>query len=489
MINSRNLKNIAREYIFDFKSLLNLLIIFNILLLMIYEIFLHPYLLKSISSKADLMDREYYTVIFNNIHYAFIIAIVSIFLILVFYKHIKKLLEFPSTKILAYCIILNILIQLFLLFMIRTVPISDSKHYIDSANLFYETGKYVNSDGNFTAFWPIGLPAYLVILKTISSDFILIAKLINILLSNGLVIICYLIFKDHLSTRTINIFLIIFTFFPNNLFSSTIILTDYPFLFFLWLGLLIMRKIKSKSSIVLSTLLGISFALASYLRPIGIPLAIMFFVILFFKNYPTGIKSSIVMFTAFILILLPWSIRNFNLFHSFVPVSSSGGYNFLMGNHINSSGGINFDFEYNLLNPNELEESSRAYNRAISDIMTNPIKSILRLPLKFIHTYYRGDSSITWGLKKNEHEISGIIKSLIFYSTNLVFYLIIWLNICVIFLHRNKIIFKNYTEMIVLSVYIFLIIMIFVGSERYHIPLLPIHIFLAAKYFEKRRVQ
>ena len=46
--------------------------------------------------------------------------------------------------------------------------------------------------------------------------------------------------------------------------------------------------------------------------------------------------------------------------------------------------------------------------------------------------------------------------------------------------------FKKYRELIVLSIYVFLIIIVFVGSERYHIPLLPIHIFLAAKYFEAR---
>ena len=486
MISSQNIKSVIKENLFDFKNLLKLLIIFNILLLMIYETFLHSFLLKSISGKEDIIDRDYYTVIFNNIHYAIIITIIFIFFILIFYKNMKKILELPNTKILNFCIVSTIVIQLILLLVITTVPISDSKHHIDNANLLYETGRYVNSAGNFSAFWTVGLPAYLVLLKTISPDFILIAKLINILLSTSLIVICYFIFKNHLTPRALNVFLLIFTFFPNNLFSSNIILTDYPFLFFLWASILIMYKIRKKPSVWLSVLLGVSFALASYLRPIGIVLTIMFAVILFFRNYPTGIKNSMIMFTAFILILLPWGIRNFILFHSILPVSTNGGYIFLMGNHKNSSGGVNFNFEYNLSNPNEAEESSKAYSRAFSDILDNPIKSIIRLPLKIFHTYYRGDSSITWGLKKTEQKIPGIIKSLIFYITNLGFYLIILLNIYVIFLSRKKNIFKKYPEMLVLSVYIFLIIIIFVGSERYHIPLLPIHIFLAAKYFEIR---
>jgi len=208
--------------------------------------------------------------------------------------------------------------------------------------------------------------------------------------------------------------------------------------------------------------------------------------ILCFRNYPASIKYSIVMFTVFLLILLPWGIRNFNLFHSIVPVSTNGGYIFLMGNHKYSSGGVNFNFEYNFFNPDEAEESRNAYNRAFNDILNNPVQSIIRLPKKIIHTYYRGDSSITWGLKKTKQKVPDIFKSLIFYITNLTFYLIILLNICFIFSRRKKIDLKKYLELFVVSVYIFLFLIVFVGSERYLIPLLPIHIFLAAKYFEAK---
>ena len=439
MINNQNIKAVTKEYLFDFKNLLKLLIIFNILLLMIYETFLHSFLLKSISRKEDLIDRNYYAAIFNNLNYAIVITIILLFLMFLLYKKFMSILELPNRKILAYCIILNILIQLILLFIFTTVPISDSKHHIDNANLLYKTGRYVNSAGNLSAFWTVGLTAYLVFLKSFSTDFILIAKFINILVSISLIIICYFIFKNHLTPRALNVFLIIFTFFPNNLFSSNIILTDYPFLFFLWASILIMYKIRKKPSVWLSVLLGVFCALGSYLRPIGVGLTIIFALILIFRNYPTGIKNSLIMFAVFILFLLPWGIRNFNIFHSIVPISTNGGYIFLMGNHNNSTGGVNFEFEYNLLNPNETEESSKAYRRAFDDIANNPIKSILRIPQKILHTYYRGDSSITWGLKKTEQEIPAIIKSLIFYITNLAFYLIIWLNICVIFIHRKKI--------------------------------------------------
>ena len=155
-----------------------------------------------------------------------------------------------------------------------------------------------------------------------------------------------------------------------------------------------------------------------------------------------------------------------------------------MGNHKNWTGGVNFDFEYNFSNPNEAEESRKAFARGFNDVINNPIQSLVRIPQKFLHTYYRGDSSITWGFKVTKKYLPDFVKSLIFYITNLMFYTIILLNIYIVFLFRKEINFKKYAELLIISIYIFLIIMVFVGSERYNIPLLPVHFFLVAKYFE-----
>jgi len=475
-----------REYLSNIKNILKLIILSNLLFLVIFKVFLHSFLIHIISGKEDIVDIEYYTGIFNNLEYAIIIVAILAFLILISYNRLKNIFNLPNRKVLFFCIVSTLVIQLTLLLILMPEPISDSKHYIDNANLLYETGTYVNSAGNLTAFWTVGLPAYLVFLNSFSADFILIAKLINILLSIGLIISCYFVFKNYLTPRALNIFLIIFTFFPNNLFSSNIILTDYPFAFFLWASILIMFAIRNKPSIWQFVLMGIFCALASYLRPIGIVLTFIFAVILFLNNYPLGRTKSLIMLTVFLSIMLPWGIRNFNVFHSIVPVSTNGGYIFLMGNHKNSSGGVNFNFEYNSNNPDEAEESRKAYSQGFSDILNNPLQSLIRLPKKVLHTYYRGDSSITWGLKKTEEHLPDLIKSIIFYLTNLMFYFIILFNIYIILLHRKEINFKKYTELIVLSIYFLLFIIVFVGSERYHIPLLPIHIFLAAKYFEAR---
>lgn len=485
------MKNGINRYLSYFKNILILLLLSNLIFLFIYKIYLQSFVIEITSSKKDIMDVEYYKVIFNNLEYAVIIVIVFIGIVLVGFEKIKNyfIKTLSNNNLLVFCIITSITIQLLLILFITPVPISDSKHHINNANLLYESGSYINSTGNLTAFWTVGLPAYLVFLKSFSSNFILTAKLLNILISTGLIIFCYFVFKNYLTPYALNLFLIILTFFPNNLLSSNNILTDYPFAFFLWGSVLMMFKMHKKSSVALPVLIGLFFAFASYLRPAGIILPFIFGGILLLKKYTAGRINCFIMLTVFLLIMLPWGIRNYNLFHSFVPVSTNGGYIFLMGNHKNSSGGVNFNFEYNILNPNEADESRKAYSRAFNDILNNPFKSLVRFPRKILYTYYRGDSSVTWGFKQVEENIPGIITSLIFYVTNLLFYFIILLNIYMIFSYRKRINFKKYSELCVLSIYMFLILIVFVGSERYHIPLIPVHIFLVAKYFDSKLTQ
>ena len=206
------MKTGIREYLSNFKNILKLIILSNLLFLVIFKVFSQSILIHIISGKEDIVDIEYYTGIFKNLEYTIIIVTILIFIILISYNRLKNILNLPNRKILFFCIGSTIVIQLALLFILTPEPISDSKHYIDNANLLYETGTYVNSAGNLTAFWAVGLPAYLVFLKSFSADFIFTAKLINILLSIGLIISCYFVFKNYLTPRALNIFLIIFTF-------------------------------------------------------------------------------------------------------------------------------------------------------------------------------------------------------------------------------------------------------------------------------------
>ncbi len=476
-LDMKSIKTININYLL----ILKLLIIANILFLLVYETHIKAFILLAIKNNPDPFDRNYYSSIFQYLEYPIVTTTIILALLLKFRVIIiTKIISIQNTKnLLSVVLVLVFVIQVVLVLLIKNIPFSDSAYYVDLAERLYQTGSYTSEYGFKSAFWPIGLPAYLALAKLISEDYLLLVKFLNILFYLTLIVVTYKLFSEQLSKKALVVFLICFSFFPNNLFSANIILTDYPFSLLLWICIFITIKYPLRKAVIV----GVLLALSSYLRPVGLLLPFLI-ILYYFKSY--GIKPSLkysgIILAVFILILSPWIIRNYQVFHSFVPVSTNGGFNFLMGNHPNSNGNVNFNFEYDVSNPNEVEESVIAYSKGFKSIIGDPLQAMAKSFKKIFFAYIRGDSSITWSLKKTENTMHPIFLSYAFFLTNYSFYVVALLSIllfCTLF-RKDDTQFKS----ILKYVYIFFIsmILIYVGSERYLIPILPIH-FLLFSYF------
>jgi len=90
-------------------------------------------------------------------------------------------------------------------------------------------------------------------------------------------------------------------------------------------------------------ILGILFGIQIYVRP-DILMGIVFFgiwILLYAKNAVDRRKKLIGYFSSIVislLIVLPWTIRNYNEFNAFVLVSANSGFNFFMGNNPQATG-------------------------------------------------------------------------------------------------------------------------------------------------------
>ncbi len=447
-----------------------------------YHLFFKEKMLSIIALMDDSMNVKYYFSIFEYLEFSFALAAVLLILIVsVKSIVINYLLKISDNSLLQIFLLMNVLLQLLIALFIQTEPIADSMYYYDHARRLFTESSYSNQYGNLTAFWPIGLPAIYSLFFYLSPEPITYIKILNIVVSIVLIIAVDYFFKNSLTRKQRIVFLLLFTLFPNNLFSVNVLLTDYLFTALLWI---IVVMISRNISLSFSKLIGIGVltSLMSYLRPVGVALPLVFLVIMRLNNYHNSVKSFLVISITCLLMLSPWMIRNYKIFNSVIPVATNGGYNFLMGNHAEANGGVNFNFDYDSENPDEAEEEKKAYNKALMDINNNPLHALSILPLKIFHSYKRGDSSITWSLKRTKNTLPPLLISATFLITNLFFYLVVIFSVYSLIRGKVTTLPKLFqTICISLSCLFIFLILVYVGGERYIIPILPIHFFYAIK--------
>ena len=260
---------------------------------------------------------------------------------------------------------------------------------------------------------------------------------------------------------------------------------DYLSCLLLWISVFVLYS--SKKSLVHFLIAGIILGASTLIRPTHLLLPLIFILIIYLI---TNFKKRFVHFTlflaGFLIVISPWLFRNYALFKSFPVVATNGGFNFLMWNHPGSSGKVNFDFNYNIKNPNEADEQNKAYLSGLKSIIENPISAFVRSFKKVFFSYYRGDSSITWLFKGNTNYNNPVLISSLFFLSNYYHYLIIYFSM-IGFIKFLKLCFQKELLFILFTLFIYylLIILVFVGNERYLISILPIHFLAAVANFNK----
>lgn len=91
-------------------------------------------------------------------------------------------------------------------------------------------------------------------------------------------------------------------------------------------------------------------------------------------------KPLVVFVAVALLVVSVWSVRNYRLFHEFIPVSTNGGLNFLKGNSENTTGnsGVNVDisnYQLTAINYNEIERDRYFKKIAWGWIFENPYRA------------------------------------------------------------------------------------------------------------------
>jgi hypothetical protein len=274
-----------------------------------------------------------------------------------------------------------------------TLRYPDEQEYYAMATNISRVHAYTLDGQHSTAFRP---PGYVFILAflTLLSPSIIFLRAINFIALGIAMYGLYRILKEHMSPLAGIIGGVLVWSYPvlfytaGTLYPQTIAATLLVFLV-----LLAAREIISiRTFVLIGFIFGYIILMIPVLAALLIPLLAW---LVFIKK--VGKKHVIIFLAITLLTTVPWTIRNYIVFHSFVPFSSNSGMNLLLGNSENTTpnGGVTVDitqYKAGAVGLNEIERDAYYRSQAIEFISNNLVHSSKMYFLKLLnHFNYRND--------------------------------------------------------------------------------------------------
>jgi len=388
------------------------------------------------------------------------------------------------------CFIAFVSSRIAVLFVPVPDPLSDAGWYLSRAITLANDGTY-SEGGILTAYWPVGYPAFLALLFKIAGPSLLAARVANLVLASASFWLLYFVVKrfmnDELVARGT---VLLFTLYPNNAAYVSLLLTETLYTFLLLVASLLLL---SRQNWTLVTA-GVTFGLAILVKTqtmLLIPILAFLASIeqwSFGNAYRAMLRSGAVCLLA-LAVVVPWTIRNYAVFKTFVLVSTNGGMALLAGNNASVVGDYRSDFSPDdplLVQAQFSVDDQIAANRRASSLALNWIKDnpgqFLRLIPKKLFRLWAVDGEGEWGYQDSQFYRANWVWFRAARVVNQVFYFAA-LSLCLVgfwMLAKTRISTpRTYYGLAVVAI-ITLISAVFSGQSRYHFPAMPFVLAYAA---------
>lgn len=288
---------------------------------------------------------------------------------------------------------------------IDTQPVTDFDWYFTrAAEIARGLGYQV--DGQPTAYWPAGYPALLGAWLAALGPSVTAAKALNILLSLAAIPLVFWIAERLLkSERSAIAAGWMAALFPPFVAYSNILASEPLYIALTLLGCLWMLRAGPRRRLWLAA--GLAFGVAALVRPQAAVLPLLLLAGVWLKDgEPLESLSSWaaagILLAGTALPLIPWTIRNYQAFGSFVFVSTNGGDNLLIGHHEGSTGRYKNPDACGLERPpgmGEVERDREARRAALESIRTHPERVAEMAGPKLAATFGPGRDAAYWGFQ------------------------------------------------------------------------------------------
>ena len=285
--------------------------------------------------------------------------------------------------------------------MVPVVPVSDGLAYDTYARNLARFNEYCLSRGAPSAYWPVGTPFIYSVLYRLFGEGYGSIVVLNVVLGALTTLLILEVGTRWFGARAGLVAGILFACWPGQVEFTTILASELLFNFFVLLAIFCWTR-KGLPTWGDAVLTGVALAAGSYVRPLALVLPAVFVIWTLVRGrWVVAIARGVVAAGVMLVLILPWTVRNYLVFHSVVLVSTNGGANLWMGN---SPGGRMEHVGYRELPPrpagmNEAQFDQHLGKIAKTYIRQEPEAFARRCAKRVVNLYDRENIGVDWNVK------------------------------------------------------------------------------------------
>lgn len=367
---------------------------------------------------------------------------------------------------------------------------SDASWYLNRA-MGIANGEGYSEAGYPTAYWPVGYPGFLGVLFYLFGQDQLVGQIANLVMAAGSFFLqlelTRRIFHSEAAAR---LGVLLLTVYPNHVAYTSFILTEIYFTFLLLFGVYLYVTRNAWISVLAC---GVVFGLATLTKPqvVFLPSLLVFFRV-FDPEEKNNLREHLVKgFTIYLVmaaVLIPWAVRNTEVFGELVLISTNGGATLLSGNNPTANGGhVENDplvAQRNFSVQDQVESDRRATKLALEWLRENPERFIELIPLKVWHLWAKnGEAEWAYQAGYQYYQQYRHVFRTIRWVNQIFFALLLVGSFAAVFIlinNRDKVAWPWVLIGYSLMIYLTLISIVFSGQSRFHFPAMPWIIMYAA---------
>jgi 4-amino-4-deoxy-L-arabinose transferase-like glycosyltransferase len=245
---------------------------------------------------------------------------------------------------------------------------------------------YTERPPHVSGFWPPLYPGFLALLYTVFGHRLLVARMAQALIGAALSLLWYSLSLPLAGRRVAIITGLGVAVYPYLLYFGVWLISETLFMVLLSAALWQTARLPEAGllAVVPAALL---YGLAALTKPTVLffmPLiAIWLFAAPGHRSFLSRVMPVLGLAAFMLLTILPWSLRNYNVFDEFVLISTNGGYTFLGANNPDAWGGHDEGFPPPIPRLNDAQTERVYYQRAFTWITENPKDFLSLLVPKF----------------------------------------------------------------------------------------------------------